>query len=226
MCESRQQKPSQNVTLRDLEEVLSGERIGRYLRASGHDNNLALRLYLWNTKLGEAFFSPLQAVEVALRNRVSTVFANVYGAEWWRNVLFLEHVGEKGRQNIEEVRRRLRQNRKPIETGRIVADLSFGFWMNALNGRFNPTVWSSHLGEAFPNLPRGMTRDAVQRHVRKVSDLRNRVFHHEPIFDEDVSLHYSRCVELLKWLSPEKTAWVKPNFRVPAVLREKPRRSG
>lgn len=72
-------------------------------------------------------------------------------------------------------------------------------------------------------MPLEMDRKAVYREVRQINDIRNRIFHHEPIFSDDISRHYARCLTVLGWLSPETVAWLKPSFRVPDVMRQRPR---
>jgi len=57
----------------DLEEALSLERFGRYLAWSHGDRHQAIRLYTLNTKVSESLYTPLQMLEVALRNRIHRV---------------------------------------------------------------------------------------------------------------------------------------------------------
>jgi len=211
------------LTIASLGNIVSQERLGKYINAAAHKPDVAIRLYVWNTRVGEAFFSPIQAIEVCLRNRIATAFADEYGPDWWQDNRFLGTVGRKGVDNIEDVKNRLRRARKPIETNRIIADLSFGFWVNGVGGRFNPDVWSSRLYTFMPDLPATIDRRLFHDRVEKVADLRNRIFHHEPIFNEDISKRYSDCLELLGWLSQEKRAWLKPYFRVAEVMRQKPK---
>ena len=54
-----------------LEAAFSPERIGTYLQAAQEDRAQALRLYTWNTAISAAFYGPLQALEVVLRNAIA-----------------------------------------------------------------------------------------------------------------------------------------------------------
>lgn len=217
-----------SLTENDKQQLLlsiSHDRFGRYLNAAAHDLDFALSLYLWNAELGASFFTPLQAVEVALRNSISRAFTDVYGENWWENQDFLSVVGNRGQAGIDEAKARLSQNGKPHETGRVIAELTFGFWQNALAGRFNPAVWSSVLHDTFPALPPGMRRADLYERVRDMARLRNRIFHHEPLFNIDTSLKYHHCTELLGWVAPEKLIWLRPSFQVPVVLRRRPKKA-
>ncbi len=208
--------------LKLLEPTLSPARLGTYMMAAGHDEARALALYVWNTQLGEAFHLPIQSVEIALRNRVNFVLIACFGATWWQNPIFVDTVEEFQTKAIEQVKKRIRKRGQPVETGQIVAGLSFGFWVAMLDARYNQAIWSGHLGTGFPDLPVAKTREDLQRVARRIADFRNRIWHHEPIFRANISEEYSACMRLLEWLCPHKTGWIKPQCKVMTVLRAKP----
>lgn len=205
-----------------LSEIISPLRLGAYLNASGHDLDRALNLYLWNAKIGEAFHLPIQSVEVGLRNRVSDGLDAAFGADWWRNETFISHSTKKSISDIELVKRRLKGKGKPIITGQIVAGLSFGFWVSMLHKRYNSTIWAKHFRSSFPDIPISVDREALRAKVRNIADLRNRIWHHEPIFKRNLLDDYSHCMEALNWICPTKAAWIKPHCRVATVMRQKP----
>lgn len=190
--------------------------------ASGHDEGRALALYVWNARLGESFHLPIQAVEIALRNRVNDVLAVCYGADWWKDARFLALANGRQVAAIDEVKQRITRRKGPMVTGQIVAGLSFGFWVSTLDSRFNPTVWSAHLRSGFPHLPHTVSRADLQVAVRSIADFRNRIWHHEPIFRDNTSALYSHCMKTLAWLCPTKAGWIRPQCNVMAVLRAKP----
>ncbi len=192
------------------------------MTASGHDEARALALYLWNVRLGEAFHLPIQAVEVASRNRISRALSSAFGVDWWDDCRFLAMLDTHRKEDIDEARRRVTSKRLPLVTGQIVAGLSFGFWVAMLDRRYNPALWSAYLRSAFPDLPGTQDRKSLQERLRGISKFRNRIWHHEPIFKDDISFRYSECIETLGWLCRHKVAWIRPECRVMAVLRTKP----
>lgn len=222
MAGKRQHNLNEHPPIEALTEIISPLRLGTYLNAAGHNAARALGLYLWNAKMGEAFHIPIQAVEVGLRNRVSDGLQNAFGNEWWRDPAFLGIADDRRNEDIELVKRRLRSKGKELATGQIIASLSFGFWVTMLDGRYNPPIWGAHLRTAFPHLPASVDRHGLQRTASAIADLRNRISHHEPIFQRNLSGDYARCMQMLHWLCPAKAAWIKPHCRVPAMLREKP----
>jgi hypothetical protein len=94
-----------------LTATISPERFNTYLIAAGHDPARALRLYMWNAQVGEAFHVPIQAVEVSLRNRVNAALVAVFGPDWWQAQPFLDMADDERRGNLEEVQRRISRRR-------------------------------------------------------------------------------------------------------------------
>jgi hypothetical protein len=52
--------------------------------------------------------------------------------------------------------------------------------------------------------------------------LRNRIAHHQAIFDLPLEERFEQAVELLGWIDPELKEWVRGLSRVPALLDERP----
>lgn len=215
-CQSQPSLASQ------LARSVSADRLHTYLTAAGFDEDRALRLYLWNIQIGEAFHLPIQGVEVGLRNAVSDGFGLKYGTQWWADTRFLTIAGHHARADIDTAKRRIASRGKPITTPQIVANLSFGLWTALLAPSFNPHVWSAYLASAFPALPPGTSRRDIHQRAGRIGQLRNRIAHHEPIFRMNLSEEYRATMELLTWICPVKAAWLRPHCRVPALLRVKP----
>jgi hypothetical protein len=110
-----------------------------------------------------------------------------------------------------------------VTSGGMIAELSFGFWVQMLRPENVATIWTP-LHSAFPDLPANFTYDQFYVRCDEVSKFRNRVFHHEPIIERDVLREYGAIVELIKWISFDKGEWIQKYSRVAAVTRTKPRR--
>ena len=116
--------------LDELEASLSRERLGTYLDAIGGDREGAIRLYAWNTAVSAAFYGPLQGLEVALRNAMYRGLAERYGEAWYDN----RDAGlDRGAmERIAGARTELARDGHGVDPPRIVAALSFGFWVSLL----------------------------------------------------------------------------------------------
>jgi hypothetical protein len=202
--------------------AISLDRFNTYLSAAGHDQDRALNLYLWNARLGEAFHTPIQAAEVALRNRINFALSNVYTPNWWECANLWKILDEDRKGDLSVVLNRIRNREQELCTGQIVAGLSFGFWVGILDGRYNPPIWGGQLRTAFPSLPQGRSRKSLHETVRKVASLRNRISHHEPLIGRDSLTDFSNLMALIDWICPEKAAWIRPHCRVPQIVRERP----
>lgn len=213
---------NQESLIDQLRPALSPDRLGTYLTAAGFKEDRALKLYIWNAHIGEAFHLPIQATEVGLRNRINNALIAEFGADWWQEARFLSVADRERRADIETARRRIQNRGATLCTAQIVATLSFGFWVGMLQARYNPTLWSKHLRSAFPKLPPEKNRYDLADATKRVADLRNRIWHHEPVFRMNLSEEYAAVREVLTWICPIKEQWVRPECRVPQLLRAKP----
>lgn len=211
-----------DVLFAGLTRTITAARLGTYMVAAGHDRNRALSLYVWNAAMGQAFHFPLQAVEVALRNCINPILCAEFGPDWWNETQFRSWASLERVNDIEQAKKRLTARNLPLVTDQIVATLSFGFWVGILHKRNNPRVWNKQIRVAFPTLPKSQHHDIVYQTAAIAADLRNEIFHHEPIFARNLSGDYGYLLALLKWMCPETEAWVRQYSSVPTVIRLKP----
>lgn len=176
-------------------------------RMSGDSDLAVCANYLWNIEVSEALYPALQMFEVALRNSVHTALTNHFKSEQW----FLEP-GFLLQWQADEVRRAMRtlaKHQKPRDAGRIIAELSFGFWGSMFNRPYEELVWHADkarlLKMVFPGIPRSLrTRQAIWDRIERIRRLRNRVFHYEPVWNRgDLGARHREIVEALSWISVE-----------------------
>jgi len=88
----------------------------------------------------------------------------------------------------------LRTRQKHPDVGHVVAELNFGFWVSLLNKEYETALWRRRgfITATFPAIPRDgrgrhgrkvRNRRALSARLNRILDLRNRVFHHEPIWN-------------------------------------------
>mgnify|MGYP001574755472 FL=1 len=96
--------------------------------------------------------------------------------------------------------------------------------MSALRSRpFSSTVWKNQLLTAFPGLtPQETLRDLGQIGTA-IQDLRNRIFHQEPLIGHNLTAEYGAVLKMLGWICPETREWTRQNSSVSRVMRERPR---
>lgn len=201
--------------------AISPARLASYVAKAGSEDK-AIELYLWNTAVSEALYSPLQGLEVLLRNSLDRQLSLKYGTEWYkqnaRPVVFLDPQFER----IQKAMKDFDKNR-PITNADVVANLSFGFWADILHYEMYDPLWRSCLHHAFPNKPKGTKRSTVGPIVKRLKDLRNRVAHHEPIWKWNLQREHTSIIEIASWLCPVTSSWIAYHSRVERVLRERPK---
>jgi hypothetical protein len=202
--------------------TISASRFATYLKAAGHDEARALQLYLWNAQLGEAFHTPIQAVEVGLRNCINGALVREFTPNWWECANLFRLLDKERETDIATVLKRIRNRNQELCTDQVVAGLSFGFWVGILHGRYNPPIWGRQLRASFPHLPAGRSRKSLSEDAGTVATLRNRIWHHEPLINRNISQDFATVMRLLEWICPVKAAWIRRHCRVPQILRQKP----
>jgi hypothetical protein len=195
-----------------------------YMRAAGFRPDVAGGLYLWNVAIGQAFHFPLQAVEVALRNVINHELCKEFGADWWKTLECLRYLEPERVADIDKVSRRIRRKygTEPF-TDQLVASLTLGFWAAMLKREYNARLWDKHVGSAFPHLAAPHSIRTVSGAANAIQDLRNRIFHHEPLIGRALSDDYGQVLRMLGWICPATRDWVKLHSSVPIVLRQRPR---
>lgn len=195
----------------DLIQAFSLERFGRYMDRAGGDQELALALYALNTQLSESLYTPLQILEVVLRNRIHHVMTDHFG-EWWFNSSQVGLLaGEQ--QKLEKAKEDLRREQKKITPGQLVATLSFGFWTSLLSRKYD-SIWQQYLNVIArkPN-GKGIDRKHLNGLLQDIRRLRNRTAHHEPILFMPVMDQYLKIVQIIDWISPPAATWCKRHSR-------------
>ena len=212
-------------TLDELETALSRARLSTYLGAAGGDRERAIRLHAWNTAVGAAFYGPLQGLEVVLRNAMHRRLAECYGPTWYDHPGAGLDRGAVGR--VKGARSEMARDSHGDDPHRIVATLSFGFWVSLLgpggrteDGRkanYEMTLWRPALRGAFVHRAT-LTRRQAHHPLNALRILRNRIAHHEPIFARDLTAEHERILDVAGWISPATRTWIEHHSRASAVI--------
>lgn len=187
----------------DLQLPLSQIRLETYRPHNGSDLEM-LTNYFWNIDLAEALVPCLHAVELALRNTIHTAFEQYYGTDLW----FYTPGLLQSRQLIEFAHAFDKVVKKsPPLAPRVVAELTFGFWVTVLSGPYDQPIWAKNgyalLKQAFPNA--NASRHQIHERFNDIRILRNRVMHYEGLWDQaklDIVQKHTNIHEAIRWISP------------------------
>lgn len=199
----------------ELELALSYERFGRYLEWTGGDRARAVELYTLNTQVSECLYTPLQMLEVALRNRIHAVMRDAYHETWFqdRAIILQDRQAEQVAKAISDIR----TERKEVAPGRIVAALTFSFWTSMFSPDYE-ILWQQTL-HRIARRPdgKGLRRKDFSAPLHQVRTIRTRIAHHEPIIAWDLRKHYGNMVSMTERLSPAAAGWCRTHCRFDEV---------
>jgi hypothetical protein len=146
---------------------------------------------------------------------------------WYRRPqLFPGKHGARALDDIRTARRRATLRGAPEVHGKVIAELSFGFWRFLCTPSYLTSLWVPALSSAFPNHPdlsdpRAVRTDVEDR-IQRVHFLRNRVAHHEPIHHRDLQRDIESITELAGWICGDTRDWIAGTSRVAEVVRRRP----
>lgn len=114
--------------------------------------------------------------------------------------------------------------RLPLVHGKVVAELSLGFWRYLTTQRYHASLWVPALHQAFPRGSHDLRnrRRQVERHLADLMLVRNRAAHHEPIHRRNLANDLDAAVELATWIHRDAGAWLAGTSAIPAVMSARP----
>ncbi|UPL10696.1 Abi family protein [Microbacterium sufflavum] len=217
---------------------LGAARFQRYVDECSGDRTRALALYEWNVALGQSMMHDIAHFEVALRNAYDAAISASwpYRTHWllhpdspavmpiWRTrdvkgIKRGSDVNFLNRKNVDDAIKRCGFGK--ATPGKVLAELTFGFWRQFTTKSMEKTVWVPYLHKAFP---RGTSRSAVDIDIAAVNSLRNRIAHHEPLFTptlDPIAVH-RQMMHCLLLIAPDVHAHVSQTSRVHVVFAAKP----
>lgn len=126
-------------------------------------------------------------------------------------------VNARTRRNVIDAVRRAGGEAAP--PGKVIAELSFGFWRYLSSRAHEKTLWVPYLYRAYPT---GTDRRQVDRAVMELAELRNRIAHLEPIFKRDLRRAHRAMLQLSELLRPGLADYLRATTTVAAWLDARP----
>ncbi len=203
----------------NLERHFSTARLGRYRDLCAGDEVKAASAYVNNMLLAGAMMPMLSVLEISLRNGIHRrMCARYQRPDWWealaRDPAFARHTSE-----VAGAKDKLQRRAEFPTPDKIVAEMAFGFWSSLFNGGFAAIVWKD-LRQTFPHCPKALRqRQTISSALNQMRDLRNRVFHHEPLIwlIPDLPDWHAKGTEVIGWIDPQLVSWLASYDPLPAT---------
>ena len=165
--------------------------------------------------------------EIAIRNGVAEALERVHGENWPWSKGFVQSLPIPKSPFQYNPRIDLINVAKVQKTaGKVIAELKFAFWQQIFTSGQDGGLWIPHLSSVFPCIgpavPIPAARLAAHRNLFTVRKLRNRIAHHEPIFNRNLQAEFFMLRDMIGWRSNSAIDWLDRVESVSALLNTKP----
>lgn len=183
-----------------------------------------ISLYFYNIQLSESLYPTLNFFEVSLRNSMYEAFKTEFNRADWYNQPNL--FNGKLLAQLTEVKSRLSNKGIQQTPNQIISELTLGFWVGLFNSAYEQMIWRRYpnlLKLIFPKIPKKYRqRIVIANRLNPIRDLRNRVFHHEPILlMKDLDKIHQTIYDVLNWQNPNVIQLLKSIDRFQELRRNK-----
>lgn len=202
-----------------LESSLSTERMATYLTEAAGNKSLATALYFWNCQLAESLQTPLHFLEVVIRNAMHGSLKGPFGDDWYDNA----SVGLTStlQDMVAKAKLLISGYGKTVTTPDVISTVTFGFWVYLLTNRYETSLWRPFLRHAFPYASRPLRKE-IHDKLDQIRLFRNRIAHHEPIFNKNPDEIHKDIVEIIGWTIADLDRVVMYNSTFPALWTKRP----
>jgi len=210
----------QSIFSDQLRRAISHERLDAYRqRGSSNDDSELFAHYAWNMALSESLYTPLQCLEVSLRNSIYDAATAHFKTDTWfdlPDVLSPQEINK-----VQEAKSTLIKCNKPPDAGKLIPELTFGFWTSLFDVRYEKILWPWLLKPVVPNMPRHIRiRKNLSKRLNRIRTLRNRIFHHEPIWHwRDLHGQHTEIQETITWINPAMTVFTEQFDRFDEIYK-------
>lgn len=200
---------------------LARPRLATYLAPLGHvQTKDSTKAHFLLNDISQHFYVPLQLVEIVLRNKIHQHAAQTFKRDDWYDLV----PATKTSQDMVIEAKRLAEAEvagRVVGHDDVVCRLMFGFWAYMLDTHYRDTrdkqrlLWDQHsFKRVFDGAPAGLGIGTVMLRLKNLNDLRNRLFHHEPIWRSPkvaaldgaikvLRAKYDDMTEVIGWMSPD-----------------------
>jgi hypothetical protein len=210
-------------TVSGFRSVISEPRLARYLAHCDGVESDALRLYAWNIEISAALWGPLSVLEVLLRNAIHDRMKLDRVDAWWT----LTYLAPKEQGTVDRAIEKAREvtGYEP-DADHVVGATSFGFWVGLTGaghgGRgaatdYETKIWQPRLRHAFPHLGEG-GRKQLHADLQRIKTLRNRIAHHEAIFESPHQDLTRLIIQLAGYVNADVANFISECERVDTVV--------
>jgi hypothetical protein len=216
---------------------LSHDRFESYRESSDQDDVDVVARYAWNVAMCAALYPLLNVFEVTLRNRLFQLVNSKYpsGSRPHNTIpCWLDFstpiITSREVRTVERAKKQLPTPRngqaRHATTARLVAQLTLDFWVFLFHEPYESghpgavaNLWPKLLKSVFPSMaPADRVLTSTLASLEEIRVLRNRVFHHEPIWGSNVLDEATRLVQYTHAMQKEVGTLVRATETVTGIV--------
>lgn len=215
--------PEDEKELIEIEFALQEQRLARYMPAAGHEKAVAFKYYIWNCSISQEFYISLHFSEILCRNAINKALIFRLGENWFEDRTFRGLLSTRFLSELDQaIKDEQAQHGPSMNAHHIVSALTFGFWEHLTTKRFKRLLWPRGITHNFPNAPIGKNHLDLRELIESVRRWRNRIAHHQAIFDKGPMRKHQDVLDLINWTCQTTGAWVTANSQVPKIISARP----
>jgi len=173
-----------------------------------------LQMYELNLKTSQSLYPALSMVEIHLRNAIDTMMQTLFSETWLEDEIQKQNIllnfdHNKLLQAYETLRAKYKT--ESITHGKLISELTFGFWVNLCSKKYNPKIWTKRgaFRGVFVDYPKDRQEKIheISDKLNKIKKLRNRIFHYEPILHkkDKFGVLYNNICDIIAYLPKDNS---------------------
>lgn len=205
------------MKFKDFEEIISVDRMKRYVNSCGGNEQKGMTLYRYNLTLSSEMLKIISCFEVSLRNRIDMTLRPYFGTDWLRDSCLPGGMFDNPRtlstQKIIGKAYSGLFTTGSYTPNKLMAEMEFGIWKYMYSGpQYMAT--GQKLLSVFPDKPKSSLGHQIDNkfifnELDRINQIRNRIAHHEPICFAAhlpkksvvyVQQEYQRILKLFTWM--------------------------
>ncbi len=201
------------TTFESLKKAIFQDRLAVYM-TDGVDETTAIARYIYNIELCKSLYPLINIFEVTLRNNIDLSLSIFFETSDWNTVIPLL---QSEMMMLTEAQLKIKRNGKKFSHGRLVAELTLGFWVALMGRKYNTQSFQfAIIKNSLHGCPKNQkSSSTIQKNLSEIRYLRNRIAHHERILHwKDLKQKHDLILNFIFWLNPDmcKIAVQKDDF--------------
>ena len=198
---------------------ISVERLKSYLYSQNDTLDDAFEHYVNHILIAQSFYPELFVLEVALRNAIDTTLKTYISDTWIEdevnNNKWLRPFDYKTLKEVyDDTKQQCIQDNKTFTTGKIISNLTFGFWTGLCVRTYNGKIWNKKacFKSIFPNYhAKQLSIGMISQQLYQIRRFRNRVFHYEQVFKnpQNTLKMYNDIMQVISYLPGDNARILK-----------------